>query len=390
MPLVQGKSREAVSQNIKTEIEHGKDPKQAAAIAYSVARRNDADQQPDVIVEIGLKGGFAAKFIEFLKVVGDVAAGGHSFDIEADRDQASGKKYPKVGIDGDGSDRLFIIGVKQRVKNDAGEDPLVRFRAYLKGLGVRFSEIGGEVLVRDTDRSPAQQRSITAKAKELGLQVSSSTTATIVHDAAPPSKLDRVLRGALALARKTGRNDAAPVTLAEGLCRLAAREYEGPKSVAFARAFNGKIRVTEEEVRAACKASGIPVNVMLNGATWRNADGSPYRGDAASEWSVRREGDEWVLIRNTGKTTDVRRISVDEVKTADEARALVERSAKLDAACAKADALARGDLTDAWYEGEQCGKYGGSAGMCPYKKGTNAYKDWMKGFASGQKNLVKY
>lgn len=348
MPLVQGKSREAVSQNIKTEIEHGKDPKQAAAIAYSVARRNDA----------------------------------------------------------------------------VDEAPLARFRAYLKGLGVRFSESGGEVLVRDTDRSPAQQRSITAKAKELGLQVSSSTTATIVHDAVPPSKLDRVLRGALALARKTGRNDAAPVTLAEGLCRLAAREYEGPKSVAFARAFNGKIRVTEEEVRAACKASGIPVNVMLNGATWRNADGSRYRGDAASGkeeyhgcyihqrqsgdfemwthdgkrlgvaptkasarekidlwvvypkeqasrgdadfpegmklvgrsdnvpgWSVRREGDEWVLTRNTGKTTDVRRVSVDEAKTADEARALIERSAKLDAACAKADALARGDLTDAWYEG---------------------------------------
>ena len=39
MPLIKGKSDEARSENIKREIEAGKDPKQAAAIAYSVQRK---------------------------------------------------------------------------------------------------------------------------------------------------------------------------------------------------------------------------------------------------------------------------------------------------------------------------------------------------------------
>ncbi len=41
MPLVQGSSEQALQENIKTEIEHGKPPEQAAAIAYSVQRAND-------------------------------------------------------------------------------------------------------------------------------------------------------------------------------------------------------------------------------------------------------------------------------------------------------------------------------------------------------------
>lgn len=42
MPLESGSSREVVSSNIATEVRSGKDPKQAAAIAYSKARE-DAD-----------------------------------------------------------------------------------------------------------------------------------------------------------------------------------------------------------------------------------------------------------------------------------------------------------------------------------------------------------
>lgn len=38
MPLEEGKSQEVISRNIATEIRHGHDPKQAAAIAYSKAR----------------------------------------------------------------------------------------------------------------------------------------------------------------------------------------------------------------------------------------------------------------------------------------------------------------------------------------------------------------
>lgn len=42
MPLQEGSSREAISENIKTEIEAGKDPKQAAAIAYSEAGKDES------------------------------------------------------------------------------------------------------------------------------------------------------------------------------------------------------------------------------------------------------------------------------------------------------------------------------------------------------------
>ena len=50
MPLEAGSSRETISHNIATEIRAGKDPKQAAAIAYSKARG-------DMEVELQTPGG---------------------------------------------------------------------------------------------------------------------------------------------------------------------------------------------------------------------------------------------------------------------------------------------------------------------------------------------
>lgn len=40
MPLVKSSSDKAREQNVKREIEAGKEPKQAVAIAYSVQRKN--------------------------------------------------------------------------------------------------------------------------------------------------------------------------------------------------------------------------------------------------------------------------------------------------------------------------------------------------------------
>lgn len=47
MPLIEGKSDKSRSENIKTEVEAGKDPKQAAAIAYSVQRKAAHAQDGD-------------------------------------------------------------------------------------------------------------------------------------------------------------------------------------------------------------------------------------------------------------------------------------------------------------------------------------------------------
>jgi len=49
MPLENGKSEAALQHNIKTEIEAGKDPKQAEAIAYS---QRDADEYRPSAVEV--------------------------------------------------------------------------------------------------------------------------------------------------------------------------------------------------------------------------------------------------------------------------------------------------------------------------------------------------
>lgn len=42
MPLVKGKSKKAISKNIKTEMESGKPQKQSVAIALNVARKAGA------------------------------------------------------------------------------------------------------------------------------------------------------------------------------------------------------------------------------------------------------------------------------------------------------------------------------------------------------------
>jgi hypothetical protein len=49
MPLIHGKSPEALRENIKREIEAGKDPKQAAAIAYHVQREAQDETGPSVV-----------------------------------------------------------------------------------------------------------------------------------------------------------------------------------------------------------------------------------------------------------------------------------------------------------------------------------------------------
>ncbi len=55
MPLIEGGSNEARSENIKTEIAAGKDPKQAAAIAYSIQREHKDEAMPASVVRSELE-----------------------------------------------------------------------------------------------------------------------------------------------------------------------------------------------------------------------------------------------------------------------------------------------------------------------------------------------
>lgn len=57
MPLKSGKSKEILQENIATEIRRGKDPKQAAAIAYAQQRKDGYDSiMDDVNKAIDLAG----------------------------------------------------------------------------------------------------------------------------------------------------------------------------------------------------------------------------------------------------------------------------------------------------------------------------------------------
>lgn len=54
--LIQSSSKEALSKNIATEIKAGKDPKQAAAIAYSIQKENDSSMKDGLNVTVKLNG----------------------------------------------------------------------------------------------------------------------------------------------------------------------------------------------------------------------------------------------------------------------------------------------------------------------------------------------
>jgi hypothetical protein len=71
-----------------------------------VEAAEDAGTKPEHVIEIGVNGEFASAFAVWLATVGMVAATGHSFDLEADREGGEGFR---VGVDGDGADRILNV-----------------------------------------------------------------------------------------------------------------------------------------------------------------------------------------------------------------------------------------------------------------------------------------
>lgn len=161
MPLEHGASRAAFEHNLKTELAAGKPQAQALAIAYAqkrgdsepdvvaekldaltmgcnaLASRLDAQERADAqgrinaradaapakhVIEIEASGEFVPQLAAFLQQCGAIAAVGHSFDIEADKEMSAEYEggHPRIGFDGDGADRIHEVRLDGKVAGKAG------------------------------------------------------------------------------------------------------------------------------------------------------------------------------------------------------------------------------------------------------------------------------
>jgi hypothetical protein len=112
MPLKEGKSKKAFEKNIKTEIEAGKPPKQAVAIAYAVKRRNQAKggevkhvEQKDTHCEhcgqkMMAKGGMLPPAMQVVKALGGKPPALHAAEMSPQMKMLEGEeiKYAKGGM----------------------------------------------------------------------------------------------------------------------------------------------------------------------------------------------------------------------------------------------------------------------------------------------------
>jgi len=70
--------------------------------------------------------------IEFWRYVRNSANGGHSFNIEADRDSPNAKPKAKVSIDGDGNDKIGRIFINDKVVPERGKIDLQKLLSNSK------------------------------------------------------------------------------------------------------------------------------------------------------------------------------------------------------------------------------------------------------------------
>ena len=70
--------------------------------------RTASDARTEHTLTLGLSGDMVRGWVDFFREVKKRAEVGHSFSLEADREDGD-KDYPRTGIDGDGSDRIVNI-----------------------------------------------------------------------------------------------------------------------------------------------------------------------------------------------------------------------------------------------------------------------------------------
>ncbi len=92
---------------------------EAVRRADALGAGNSADRGSVEITLVCSNTDFLPRLIRFFQIVKNVAASGHSFSVEADREQSSDyKEALRFDIDGDGADRIFEVLVNGKKAPD--------------------------------------------------------------------------------------------------------------------------------------------------------------------------------------------------------------------------------------------------------------------------------
>ena len=160
--LIQSSSEEAFNKNVATEIKTGKDPKQAAAIAYSIQKENDSDMK-DSRYKFNLKPGSVVKEGNTTYTIESISS-----DDVAVIKYADGRKYKKDMYDI--VDELQNSPRYSLVHDNNEKDSMIRdglglanLRALINTGEVDTSRVNttGEVIIRfknDADKKDAMRK----------------------------------------------------------------------------------------------------------------------------------------------------------------------------------------------------------------------------------------
>jgi hypothetical protein len=143
MPLKSGSSQETISSNIGTEIRHGKDPKQAAAIAYSKARGDEAEDAGPYLWEVTFIGaGIGHPAYHTVKVTAYTGAEAEekarekaNIKVDTSKWKLSTSMTKNLGKAQDASRGLLTVGAKDALPLQFACDSLSRSAQIIDRIG---------------------------------------------------------------------------------------------------------------------------------------------------------------------------------------------------------------------------------------------------------------